>query len=152
MPIALTPAVTMDGSELPVAWQAGLLEIRVERAFQVPGRVTLRFADPGYVLALATVNHFLHAWQTGDIENGMVQLSNGLRRVQDADKVEQFFYDADADVKDRAFEIARGHGQPGRYSFPVVLIEIRGPRITRKVSELIVVETGKNDWVVDKLP
>lgn len=108
--------------------------------------------DPGYVLALATVNHFLHAWQTGDIENGMVQLSNGLRRVQDADKVEQFFYDADADVKDRAFEIARGHGQPGRYSFPVVLIEIRGPRITRKVSELIVVETGKNDWVVDKLP
>jgi hypothetical protein len=108
--------------------------------------------DPGYVLALATVNHFLHAWQTGDIENGMVQLSNGLRRVEDAGKVEQFFYDADADVKDRAFEIARGHGQPGRYSFPVVLIEIRGPRITRKVSELIVVETGKNDWVVDKLP
>ena len=110
--------------------------------------------DPGYVLALATVNHFLHAWQTGDIENGMVQLSNGLRRVEDADKVEQFFYDADADgnAKVRAFEIARGHGQPGRYTFPVVLIGIQGSRITRKVSELIVVETGKNDWVVDKLP
>ena len=110
--------------------------------------------DPGYVLALATVNHFLHAWQTGDIENGMVQLSNGLRRVEDADKVEQFFYDADADgnAKVRAFEIARGHGQPGRYTFPVVLIGIQGSRITRKVSELIVVETGKNDRVVDKLP
>jgi hypothetical protein len=109
-------------------------------------------ADPGYVLALASVNHFLHAWQTGDIENGMVQLSNGLRRAEDADKVEQFFYDADADVKDRAFEIAHGHGQPGRYSFRVVLIGIQGSRITRKVSEVIVVETGKNDWVVDKLP
>jgi hypothetical protein len=110
--------------------------------------------DPGYVLALASVNHFLHAWQTGDIENGMVQLSNGLRRAEDADKVEQFFYDADADAdaKDRAFEIARGHGRHGRYSFPVVLIGIQGSRITRKVSELIVVETGKNDWVVDKLP
>jgi hypothetical protein len=108
--------------------------------------------DPGYVLALASVNHFLHAWQTGDIENGMVQLSDGLRRAEDADKVERFFYDADANVKDRAFEIGRGHGQPGRYRFPVVLIGIQGSRITRKVSEVIVVETGKNDWVVDKLP
>ncbi|MGB7332870.1 MAG: hypothetical protein WBD25_15910, partial [Terriglobales bacterium] len=28
--------------------------------------------DPGYVFALAAASHFLHAWQTGDMENGMV--------------------------------------------------------------------------------
>jgi hypothetical protein len=104
--------------------------------------------DPGYVLALATADRFLHAWQTGDIENGMVQLSDKVRRSENADKVEQFFSDA----KDRAFEITRGNGQPGRYHFPVVLVWTRGSRITRRVSELILVETGKNDWVVDKLP
>ena len=104
--------------------------------------------DPGYVLALAAADRFLHAWQIGDIENGMVQLSDRVRRSGNADKVEQFFSDA----KDRAFEITRGNGQPGRYHFPVVLVWTQGSRITRKVSELILVETGKNDWVVDKLP
>ena len=104
--------------------------------------------DPGYVLALAAADRFLHAWQIGDIENGMVQLSDRVRRSENADKVEQFFSDA----KDRAFEITRGNGQPGRYHFPVVLVWIQGSRITRRVSELILVETGKNDWVVDKLP
>jgi len=100
------------------------------------------------VLALAAADRFLHAWQIGDIENGMVQLSDKVRRSENADKVEQFFSDA----KDRAFEITRGNGQPGRYHFPVVLVRTQGSRITRRVSELILVETGKNDWVVDKLP
>jgi hypothetical protein len=104
--------------------------------------------DSGYVLALAAADRFLHAWQIGDIENGMVQLSDKVRRSENADKVEQFF----SDPKDRAFEITRGNGQPGRYHFPVVLVWTQGSRITRRVSELILVETGKNDWVVDKLP
>jgi hypothetical protein len=104
--------------------------------------------DPGYVLALAAANNFLHAWQMGDIENAMVQLSDRVRRSESADKVEQFFSNA----TDRAFEITRGNGQPGRYRFPVVMVWTQGSRITRRVSELILVETGKNDWVVDKLP
>ena len=104
--------------------------------------------DPGYVLALAAADRFLQAWQMGDIENGTVQLSDRVRRSENADKVEQFFSDA----KDRAFEITRGNGQPGRYHFPVVMVWTQGSRITRRVSELVLVETGKNDWVVDKLP
>ena len=104
--------------------------------------------DPGYVFALAAANHFLHAWQTGDIENGTVQLSDNIRHSQDADKLEQFFSNA----TNRAFEIMRGRGHQGRYSFPVVLVTSRGSHITRKSSEIILVETGKNDWVVDKLP
>jgi hypothetical protein len=105
--------------------------------------------DPGYVFALAAANHFLHAWQTGDVENGMVQLSDGIRHSQNADKLELFFSNA----TNRAFEITRGHGHRGRYSFPVVLVTTRGSsHVSRKFSELILIETGKNDWVVDKLP
>jgi hypothetical protein len=101
-----------------------------------------------YVLALGSADRFMHAWQIGDIEHGIVQLSDGLRRSQDAKKVEQFFLNA----KDRAYEIGRGRGQAGRYTFPVVLVGIEGGQLTRRPSELIVLETGKNDWVIDKLP
>ena len=105
--------------------------------------------DPGYVFALAAADHFLHAWQTGDVENGMVLLSDGLRHSKSADKLEQFF----SSGKDRAFEITRGHGHQGRYSFPVVMVTPRGSsHVTRRFSEIVLVETGKNDWVVDKLP
>ncbi len=105
--------------------------------------------DPGYVFALAAANHFLHAWQTGDVENGMVLLSNSLRHSQNADRVEEFFSNA----TNRAFEITRGKGRSGRYTFPVVLVTPRGSsRITRKFSEIVLIDTGKNDWVVDKLP
>jgi hypothetical protein len=105
-------------------------------------------SDPGYAFALAAANHFLHAWQTADVENGMVMLSDHIRHTQNPDQLEQFFLNA----TDRAFEITRGHGHPGRYSFPVVLVTPRGSRVTRKFSEIILIETGKNDWVVDKLP
>jgi hypothetical protein len=105
-------------------------------------------SDPGYAFALGAANHFLHAWQTGDVENGMVLLSDHIRRTQNPDQLEHFFSNA----TDRAFEITRGHGHRGRYSFPVVLVTTRGSHVTRKFSEIIMVETGKNDWVVDKLP
>ena len=105
-------------------------------------------SDQGYVLALGAANHFLHAWQTGDVETGMVLLSNGLRHTQTSDKLEEFF----SNPTNRAFEITRGHGHQGLYSFPVVLVTIRGDHVARKFSEIILVESGKNDWVVDKLP
>jgi hypothetical protein len=105
-------------------------------------------SDPGYVFALAAANHFLHAWQSADLESGTVLLSDGIRHSQNADKLEQLF----SSGTDRGFEIARGHGHSGRYSFPVVLVTARGSRITRRFSEIILIETGKNDWVVDKLP
>ena len=104
--------------------------------------------DPGYAYALVAANHFLHAWQTGDIENGMVLLSDGIRHTQNAEKLEQFF----SNGKDRAFEITRGHGHSGLYSFPIVLVTLRGSHVTRRFSEIVLVETGKDDWVVDKLP
>ncbi len=104
--------------------------------------------DPGYVFALGSANRFLHAWQSADLENGTVLLSDGIRHSQNADKLEEFF----SSGKDRGFEIGRGHGHAGRYSFPVVLVTTRGSHVTRRSSEIILIETGKNDWVVDKLP
>jgi hypothetical protein len=105
--------------------------------------------DAGYVFALAAANHFLHAWQTGDLESGMVLLSDGLRHSQSADQMEDFFSNAG---KIHSFEITTGHGHPGRYTFPIVLVTPRGSHIARKLSEITLIEIGKNDWVVDKLP
>jgi phage protein D/phage baseplate assembly protein gpV len=48
--IALSPQLTLSGSPLSLTWQASLMELRVERALNVPARVTVRFADPGYAL------------------------------------------------------------------------------------------------------
>ncbi len=117
--------------------------------------------DRDYIFALAAANHFLHAWQTGDLEAGTLLLSDRLRHSQNADKLEQYF----SNGTNRAFEITRGHGRRGRYRFPAVLVTLRGAseetrdgtraatrHLTRKFSEIILVDTGKNDWVVDKLP
>jgi hypothetical protein len=104
--------------------------------------------NPDYVFALATADRFMHAWQTGDPETGMVALSDRARHSQDPDKVEQFF----SGGSNRAFEIAHGTGNRGRYRFAVVLVTSAGSHVHRRLSEIIVINTGKNDWVVDKLP
>ncbi len=48
--ITLSPQVSMGGSTLSSSWLGALIELRIERALNVPARVTLRFADPGYAL------------------------------------------------------------------------------------------------------
>jgi hypothetical protein len=113
-----------------------------------PARTSSR-VDSGYVLALAAADHFLHAWQTGDLENGVVLLSDGIRHSQNAEKLEQLFASGGAS---RAYEIGAGRRHHGRYSFPIVLLAPQGSRVLRKSSEIILVNTGKNDWVVDRLP
>jgi uncharacterized protein involved in type VI secretion and phage assembly len=52
--ITLTsPKITLDGQELPDSWLLALTEVRVEREFRLPGRVSLRFSDFGYELLKA---------------------------------------------------------------------------------------------------
>ncbi len=46
----LSPMVRFDGQSLAQEWQLALIEVRVEKQFQVPSRVTIRFTDPGYAL------------------------------------------------------------------------------------------------------
>jgi hypothetical protein len=104
--------------------------------------------NPGYILALATANRFLHAWQSGDLEAGMVLLSDHFRHSRNPDEIENFF---SGDTY-RAFEIAHGKGNRGRWRFPVVLLTVEGGRVHRKFSKIVLVNTGKNDWAVDTLP
>ena len=104
--------------------------------------------DQSYVSALACANRFLHAWETGDLETGMVLLSDRVRHAQNPETFEKFFLAESV----RGFEIARGVGGRRRCRFPVVLVTTRGNQLRRTFSEIVVVDTGKNDWAVDKLP
>jgi hypothetical protein len=104
--------------------------------------------DSDYVPALRTANRFLHAWETGDLETGTVLLSDRVRHAQNPEGIEDFF----SPEQERGFEIMRGGGHKGRYRFPVVLVIRHGNTVRRVSSEIVVLNTGKNDWVVDKLP
>ena len=46
----ITPSIKFDRADLPKDWLSALIDLRIERAFQVPTRCTLRFFDPGYKL------------------------------------------------------------------------------------------------------
>lgn len=106
--------------------------------------------DLAYVSALAVANHFLRSWQTGDIETGIMLLSDGARRQSSEDRLREYFSAA----MQRGFEIQRGNRiRAGRYSFPIALIEQTDDhRIRRKQSAIVVSSTGKLDWAVVTLP
>ena len=108
----------------------------------------VKTSEAEYVLALAAANRFLSAWQTGDLETGALLLSDRARRSRTAESLETLF----ARGADRAFEISRGKADRGCYRFPVVMVSGENNRVRRKFSEFILVNTGKNDWVVDQLP
>jgi hypothetical protein len=107
--------------------------------------------DSSYVSALATVDHFLQAWQSGDLENGVPLLTEHAKKNMNPDELEKFFSDSEI----AAYEIDRGKllGRD-RYEFHVVLVSTdssrRHPR--RRFSSIVVVNTGNNGWALDKLP
>ena len=113
---------------------------RSHKPVRTPTRV-----EAGYVFALAAANHFLHDWQIGDLENGVVLLSDGIRHSQSPEKLEELF---SSGGNNRAYQIGAGHGNRGRYSFPIVLLTRKENHVIRKSSEIILVNTGKSDWVV----
>jgi hypothetical protein len=107
--------------------------------------------DPNYISALAVADHFLQAWQAGDVENGMALLSNRAKEQITADRLDNFLSPPIA-----AYEIGRGtRVKRGHYEFPVVLMgggQPKEKRPKRRFSSIIVLHTGDNDWAVDKLP
>jgi hypothetical protein len=107
--------------------------------------------DARYVPALAAADRFLQAWQAGDVENGMALLTSRAKEKAKAEVLEGFFSNAGPS----AYEIDRGKPlRPGRYEFPVVLVghATKNAHARRRFSSIIVVNTGNNDWAVDKLP
>jgi hypothetical protein len=104
-----------------------------------------------YVAALAAADHFLQAWQAGDSENGVALLSSHAKNAATTDAVDRFF----STCAPEAYEIGRGQLlKQGRYEFPLVLVggAPNSTRVRRRFSSIVIVNTGKNDWAVDKLP
>jgi hypothetical protein len=108
--------------------------------------------DGNYVSALAVANRFLQAWQTQDHESGLMMLSDAAKNQTSIDRLEKYF-SPDATTP-RAYQITHGQKlKTGRYRFPVALLELKTGRVPRtRNSQLIVIQTGKDDWAVDKLP
>lgn len=106
--------------------------------------------DAGYLSALGVADHFLQAWQSGDAESGMVLLTTHAKEATTTEVVARFF----SNPAPAAYEIGRGKLlKPGRYEFPVVLVDASTKaRARRRFSSIVVLRTGENDWAVDKLP
>lgn len=80
----------------------------------------------------------------------MPLLTNRAKQQSTEEGVDKLF----SGPSTRAFEIAHGrHLREGRYEFTIVLLQADDSGHTRRrFGELIVTNTGKNDWAVDKLP
>jgi len=116
-----------------------------------PGLISPR-PDRGYVSALAAANRFLQAWQNQDHETGLLMLTDAAKQRSSEDRLEVFFTSG----LDAAYEIARGRKmKDGRYSFPVTLFpsqkDTAKPDRPQK-SKMVVVQAGKNEWAIDRLP
>ena len=83
--------------------------------------------NPGYLPALAAADHFLQAWQSGDVENGMALLTSHAREKVTTEVLEGFFSNSGPP----AYQNVRAH---------------------RRFSSIVIVDTGHGDWAVDKLP
>ncbi|MGC2820480.1 MAG: hypothetical protein WA198_12400 [Candidatus Sulfotelmatobacter sp.] len=103
-----------------------------------------------YASALAAADHFLQAWQSADLENGIALLSSRTKQAASTDAIEKFFSNSALS----AFEIGRGKLLAhGRYEFPVVLLDTsKTNHSRRRSSSIIVLHSGGDDWAIDKLP
>src|SRR5580700_1669283 len=104
--------------------------------------------DSGYVSALAAADRFLQAWHSGDVESGMVLLGGHAKEKVTSEVIDRFF----SNPGPSAYEIARGKLlKRGRYEFPVVLVSGAPKNSRRRFSSIVLVNTGDNDWAVDKI-
>jgi hypothetical protein len=111
--------------------------------------------DRDYIVALATANDFLHAWQIRDQETGLLLLTDRLKQHTSEEALVSFFLTAPS--QRQGYEIGRGKKlAPGRYQFPVSLLQERASASSKRtrapVSVLVVIRAGKNDWAIDQLP
>ncbi len=114
--------------------------------------VLLSSVDQDYRVALLTANRFLHARQIQDQETGILMLSDTLKQHSSVDQLQSYF----SGSAQQAFEISRGKRlRPGCYTFPVTVFDSLASdhkKARPHSSRIIVIQTGKNDWAVDKLP
>jgi hypothetical protein len=109
--------------------------------------------DREYVSALAGANTFLHAWQAQDHETSLLMLTDTAKRGVPEDRLQDYFSPG-ASVE-RSYEIGRGKKiDAGRFEFPVTLFDMT-PELARmrpRLSRIVLIKTGKEEWAVDRLP
>jgi hypothetical protein len=118
-----------------------------------PKRSATGVLDREYITALATANRFLTAWQTQDPQTGVILLTDAAKRQVSEDRLQAFF--APGSEVQEGYEINRGKRiAAGCYIFPVALFEIGPDRkwVHPRFSQIVVVNTGRDDWAIDKLP
>lgn len=78
----------------------------------------------------------------------MILLSANAKEMATSDAVDEFF----SKPGPLAYEIEPGRlVKRGRYEFPIVLVSTN-TQLHRRFSSLVIIETGHNEWAVDKLP
>jgi len=109
-------------------------------------------SDRTYVAALAAANRFLQAWQNQDHETGLLMLTDEAKEHISEDRLEAFF----SSGTETAYEIARGKRMKGgRYAFPVTLFPFHSGTAKSdrpQKSQIVVFQTGKDEWAIDRLP
>ena len=106
-------------------------------------------ADPNYRSALQAADRFLHAWQTQDHEAGIMMLSDHARQPISPQQLQQFF----SPEANAAYEIEHGlRRKSGAYTFPVVLFGMANSSKHAYFGQIMIVRSGKSDWVVERLP
>ncbi len=82
-----------------------------------------------------------------------MMISDSAKLRTSEDRLQEFFSPEPV----AAYEI--GHGKKlraGHYAFPVTLLEVlttgEAQRIHRRLSQVVVVKSGKKDWDIDRLP
>ena len=106
--------------------------------------------DSNYLAGLSAANRFLAAWQSNDQAAALPLITNRAKQQATEEGLDKLFSGSSS----RAFEITRGRAlRQGRYQFSIVLLQAdESSHTRRRFAEIIVVNTGKNDWAVDKLP
>jgi hypothetical protein len=108
--------------------------------------------DQNYIAALATAHRFLYAWQNHDQETALLLLSDAAKNRVSEDQLSTLL----EDCAPTTYEITRGKKvNSGRYAFPIALFQPSAGqhRWTHPhYSQLIILNTGKDRWAIDKLP
>jgi hypothetical protein len=113
-------------------------------------KTAMQPTDSNYIAALAAANHFLATWQDNDQAAAMPWITNRAKQQSTEEGVDKLFSGSST----RAFEISRGRlVRQGRYQFSIVLLQNDDSgHARRRFAELIIANTGNNDWAVDRLP
>jgi len=105
--------------------------------------------DASYTSALAAANRFLHAWQTQDHETGIMMLTDAARQHVSPERLQEFF----SPGTQAGFEIYHGKRiNGGEYVFPIVLFGLSEQKARPRACSIVITRTGKDEWVVQKLP